>query len=124
MATTAEPGPHGDLAVARVRAAALTNLDIAVASGRHYFSPERYPVILGRECVAAAAGGGRFFFTVKAIPHPYGSMAQFGCPSGRRSGCRSRTACRTCWRRRSATPGWRRGCRCRGAGACARARRC
>ena len=72
------PDPEGgdDLAVVHLRAAALTNLDIAVASGRHYFSPARYPVILGRECVAATGQGDRFFFNVKAIPHPYGSMAQ------------------------------------------------
>ena len=71
-----EPVADGDLIVARVCAAALTNLDVAVASGRHYFSPDAYPVVLGRECVARTVDGRRFFFNVKAIPHPYGSMAQ------------------------------------------------
>lgn len=72
----ADPAPDEDLTIVQLRAAALTNLDIAVASGRHYFSPGSYPVILGKECVAATSEGRRFFFTVKAIPHPYGSMAQ------------------------------------------------
>jgi NADPH:quinone reductase-like Zn-dependent oxidoreductase len=71
-----DPATDRDLTVVQLCAAALTNLDIAIASGRHYFSSATYPVILGKECVATTSGGGRFFFNVKAIPHPYGSMAQ------------------------------------------------
>ncbi len=33
-------------------------------------------MIPGRECVGATENGARCFYTVKAIPHPYGSMAQ------------------------------------------------
>ena len=71
-----DPATGMDVTVVRLCAAALTNLDIAIASGRHYFSPATYPVLLGRECVATTSEGHRFFFNVKAIPLPYGSMAQ------------------------------------------------
>ena len=51
-----DPVTDGDLTIVPLRAAALTNLDITIASGRHYFSPADYLVILGKECVATTNG--------------------------------------------------------------------
>jgi NADPH:quinone reductase-like Zn-dependent oxidoreductase len=63
-------------AVVSVRAAALTNLDVLIAEGRHYFSPTRWPVVVGREAVVVAPDGRRLYLTVQAIPTPFGSMAE------------------------------------------------
>jgi NADPH2:quinone reductase len=72
----AEPAATDKLAVCAVKAAALTNLDVAVAEGRHYFSSGRWPQIIGREAVAVTPSGERVFLTATAIPSPYGSMAE------------------------------------------------
>jgi NADPH2:quinone reductase len=64
------------LSVVDVRAAALTNLDVAVAEGRHYFSPGIHPAVVGREAVVLTADGVRLFLNCKAIPIPFGSMAE------------------------------------------------
>lgn len=62
--------------VADVLAAALTNLDIAVAEGRHYFSTGVYPAVVGREFVGRIGAGERRYFNVNAIVSPYGSIAE------------------------------------------------
>ncbi|MYZ47155.1 quinone oxidoreductase family protein [Propylenella binzhouense] len=60
----------------QVCAAALTNLDIAVAEGRHYLSPKTYPFVLGMECVGQTKDGKKQFFNAMAIVSPFGSMAE------------------------------------------------
>ena len=72
----AEPEPGQGLSVVDVRAAALTNLDVAIAEGRHYFSSGRHPVVVGREAVVTTADGERLFLNVNAVPVPFGSMAE------------------------------------------------
>jgi hypothetical protein len=43
------PKPMVEAVIADIRAAALTNLDVAVAERRHYFSPTDEKFVLGRE---------------------------------------------------------------------------
>lgn len=62
--------------VVTILAAALTNLDIAVATGRHYFSAERQSAIIGQEAVAVDAHGRRHFYPVTSLVSPFGSMAE------------------------------------------------
>lgn len=62
--------------VVTILAAGLTNLDIAVASGRHYFSAERQSAIIGQEAVAMDAHGRRYFYPVTSLVSPFGSMAE------------------------------------------------
>ena len=71
-----EPSADDRGEVMTVRAAALTNLDVLVATGRHYMSPARFPTVIGREAVVEDENGHRFFATVKAIAAPFGSMAE------------------------------------------------
>ena len=59
-----------------IRAAALTNLDVGIATGRHYLSPRHGTAVLGREGVVRLATGERLFLGVGAIPFPHGSMAE------------------------------------------------
>ncbi len=67
-------GPaHRDVEVV---AAALTNLDVGIATGRHYLSPPHGTAVVGREGVVRLPGGERLFLGVGAIPVPYGSMAE------------------------------------------------
>lgn len=70
-----EPAAGQGQTVLSVRASALTNLDVGIAQGRHYLKPDKYPVVVGREAVAAGPSG-RFYLTVKSIPTPFGSMAE------------------------------------------------
>lgn len=72
----ASPVAAGEALPAMVRAAALTNLDIITAEGRHYLSPPRRPFVPGNECVAIMPGGERLFFPVTSVIAPHGSMAQ------------------------------------------------
>ncbi len=71
----ADPVPTAEANVVDIRAAALTNLDIAVAERRHYFSPALEEFVLGREGVADVPGKGRCFLTSTSIVWPFGSMA-------------------------------------------------
>ena len=59
-----------------VRAAALTNLDVAIAMGRHYLSPRHGTAVMGREGVVRLPNGERLFLGVGAIAFPHGSMAE------------------------------------------------
>lgn len=72
----ADPIARKGTILASIKAAALTNLDVAVATGRHYFSPKQLPAIIGREAVVETADGRRWFAGVGAIASPYGSMAE------------------------------------------------
>jgi NADPH:quinone reductase-like Zn-dependent oxidoreductase len=71
-----EPVAQDGGVVVQVRAAALTNLDVGIAEGRHYFKPDRYPAVVGREAVVLGPSG-RLYLNVKAIPVPFGSMAEY-----------------------------------------------
>jgi NADPH2:quinone reductase len=71
-----DPAQEMGRAVVSVRAAALTNLDVMIAEGRHYLSSGQAPQVVGREAVVAAADGRRLYLTVPAIPSPFGSMAE------------------------------------------------
>lgn len=62
--------------VAKVRAAALTGLDRAVARGVHYFKMPNGPFVLGKEGVAQLGDGKRVYFNVNAPVTPFGSMAE------------------------------------------------
>lgn len=59
-----------------VSAAALTRVDLAVASGRHYTKPPAGRFVLGREGVGRLADGRRVYFNFKSCLWPYGSMAE------------------------------------------------
>lgn len=72
----AEPEARDGGAVIRIEAAALTNLDIAVAEGRHYLSPADRPFVIGKEAVATLASGERRYFPAGSLLHPFGSMAE------------------------------------------------
>jgi len=71
-----EPSAGSDGIVVAVRAAALTNLDVRVAEGRHYLSPDDECFAMGKEAVAQTASGERFFFSASSILSPFGSMAE------------------------------------------------
>ena len=72
------PEPQGgrEAQVVDVLAAALTNLDVAVAEGRHYLAPEARPFVVGREAVVRAADGRRLWCNAVSLVAPYGSMAE------------------------------------------------
>lgn len=59
-----------------LRAAALTNLDVAVAQRQHYFANTPLPFVIGREGVAIAPDGQRNFYPANSMVAPYGSMAE------------------------------------------------
>ena len=59
-----------------VRAAALTNLDVANAEGRHYLTPTERPFIVGREAVGTSPNGRRLWFNATSLVSPYGSMTE------------------------------------------------
>lgn len=71
-----DPRSGEGLEAVEVRAAALTNLDVMIALGKHYFSPKTLPAVVGREAVVCAQDGLRLYLNVNAIPAPYGSMAE------------------------------------------------
>ena len=65
------------LTTVKVLAAPLTNLDVAVARGRHYFSPKELPAVVGREAIVIDPSGKRMFLNALAMPAPFGSMAEW-----------------------------------------------
>ncbi|MBB3695219.1 zinc-binding alcohol dehydrogenase family protein [Sphingomonas sp. BK580] len=77
VADSPKPAGRDGLPSFRVRAAALTNLDVMIARGAHYLSPSQWPRGVGREAVAEDAAGRRFYLTAPAIPTPLGSMAEW-----------------------------------------------
>ena len=76
LAQIASPDPRTGSEIVTVSAAALTNLDIAVAEGRHYLSPPSWPRGIGREAVAVTGAGQRVFLNAAAVVSPYGSLAE------------------------------------------------
>ena len=72
------PEPQGgpEAEVVDVLAAALTNLDVATAEGRHYLASETRPFVVGREAVVRAADGRRLWCNAVSLVAPYGSMAE------------------------------------------------
>lgn len=71
-----DPKPDGEGIVVDICAAALTNLDIAIAEGRHYFSSPSFPQVVGREAVGRTQDGRRLYFNVNSMIAPFGAMAQ------------------------------------------------
>lgn len=69
------PAQRDGFASVAMHAVALTNLDRAVAEGRHYFSSDEWPHRIGREGVGEHDGQ-RVFVTAAAIPDPLGSLAE------------------------------------------------
>jgi len=77
------PGHGHDLV--RVLAAALTNLDVITAEGRHYFSPAITPAVAGNECVGTLPSGERRYFPVTSLVPPFGSFAEWTLASAQKS---------------------------------------
>ncbi len=71
-----EPQGQPEAEEVQVLAAALTNLDVANAEGRHYLVPEVRPFVVGREAVVRAADGRRLWCNAVSLVAPYGSMAE------------------------------------------------
>lgn len=70
----AAPVAEGDEVLVTVAAAALKQLDRALAGGRHYASPQKLPVVCGTDGVGITGTGDRVYFAVNR--HPFGAMAQ------------------------------------------------
>jgi len=68
-----EPSPQDGHSLVAVRAASVNAIDVALASGRHPFSPKVLPVVTGIEGVGVTQGRRVYFF---GSAPPYGSMAQ------------------------------------------------
>jgi len=74
IADVSAPKSQSGLVPVAMRAAALTNLDRAVAEGRHYLSTAEWPHRIGREGVGDHRLE-RVFVTAASIPSPLGSFA-------------------------------------------------
>jgi NADPH:quinone reductase-like Zn-dependent oxidoreductase len=68
-----EPSPQNGHSLVAVRAASLNAIDVALASGRHPFSPKVLPIVAGIEGVGVTQDRRVYFF---GSAPPYGSMAQ------------------------------------------------
>src|SRR5262249_24004408 len=68
-----EPSPQNGHSHVSVRAASVNAIDVALASGRHPFSPKVLPIVTGIEGVGVTQGRRVNFF---GSAPPYGSMAQ------------------------------------------------
>ncbi len=71
-----EPLSRPDAEVVSVLAAALTNLDVANAQGRHYLAPAERPFGVGREAVVRGVDGRRLWCNAVGLVPPHGSMAE------------------------------------------------
>lgn len=60
--------------IVHVKAAAIKQLDRAIAAGRHYSSPKSVPVVCGTDGVGSLADGKRVYFNV--FRRPFGAMAE------------------------------------------------
>jgi len=74
MAEFAEPAAEAGETLVEVRAAAIKQLDRAIASGSHYASPKDLPIVCGTDGVGVAPDGTRVYFVVRR--RPFGSMAE------------------------------------------------
>ena len=70
----AEPSTRDGQQIVTVTAAALKQFDRALASGRHYASPAKLPVVCGTDGVGRADSGDRVYFWVNRAP--FGAMAE------------------------------------------------
>jgi NADPH:quinone reductase-like Zn-dependent oxidoreductase len=68
-----EPSPQNGHSLVAVRAASVNAIDVALASGRHPFSPKVLPIVAGIEGVGVTQDRRVYFF---GSAPPYGSMAQ------------------------------------------------
>jgi NADPH2:quinone reductase len=66
--------PADGEAIVQIRAAALKPVDKQMASGSHYASPRRLPVVCGMDGVGVLDDGARVFFG--GARAPYGAMAE------------------------------------------------
>ena len=71
------PQPEPGQLLIHVRAAALTHLTKARASGAHYSAAGAYPAIAGTDGVGLTPDGRRVYFLLPE--HPFGALAEF-CP--------------------------------------------
>lgn len=71
----AEPAAQEEEVLVSVRAAALKQLDRALASGRHYASPRMLPIVCGTDGVGLTSAGDRVYFTTNR--YPFGAMAEY-----------------------------------------------
>jgi len=69
-----DPDPGENEVIVHVRAAALKPVDKQIASGSHYSSPRKLPVVCGIDGVGILEDGTRVFFG--GPRRPYGAMAQ------------------------------------------------
>jgi len=69
-----EPLTEKDEVIVQVQAAALKPIDKQIASGSHYTSPRKLPVVCGIDGVGRLEDGARVFFG--GPRSPYGAMAQ------------------------------------------------
>jgi NADPH:quinone reductase-like Zn-dependent oxidoreductase len=76
VADFADPATTPGREILSVEAAALTRLDMIVASGKHYFKPPPGRFVVGREGVGRRADGSRVYFNVLSTVAPFGSMAE------------------------------------------------
>ncbi len=68
-----EPAVEEGQTMARVKAAALNNIDRMLADGSHYYRHERLPAVCGLSGVAVLEDGTR---VIAGTPPPYGMMAE------------------------------------------------
>jgi NADPH:quinone reductase-like Zn-dependent oxidoreductase len=68
------PEARDDETLVDVRAAAIKQLDRAIAAGRHYSTPKTLPVVCGTDGVGRAADGARVYFYLQR--RPFGAMAE------------------------------------------------
>jgi NADPH:quinone reductase-like Zn-dependent oxidoreductase len=69
-----EPEVKADETLVRVTAAPLKQLDRAIASGSHYSSPSKLPIVCGTDGVGRTQDGSRVYFMINR--RPFGAMAE------------------------------------------------
>lgn len=68
------PVARGGETIVAVRAAAIKQLDRAIAAGTHYSSPKALPIVCGTDGAGRAPDGRRVYFAVER--RPFGAMAE------------------------------------------------
>ena len=74
LGEVAAPDAGAGETLVEVRAAAIKQLDRAIAAGTHYSSPKTLPVVCGTDGAGRAPDGARVYFHVER--RPFGSMAE------------------------------------------------
>jgi NADPH2:quinone reductase len=77
-----DPEPGENEAIVHIRSASLKNIDKAMASGSHYDSHRRLPVVCGADGVGVLDDGTRVF--CGGARQPYGMMAEWAVVARRR----------------------------------------